>query len=213
MTRSIKTIASLFTLIVMSATTAQVNADDYHHIDRLAVKIQKTSKQLLRESVHYRHTPEYRHMVADANEMYRLATHVHEVSHFEGNLRHLQNDVANLDRQFHHVESVFDRIERNAAYGNGHVHGRTAHVKRLLISIQDSIHHMQVDLKQIRNRNTVSRRFYNQPVLHQVYGGNYGGHGGRVHGNGVNGHTRYGSNTGGFGFSIGRGNSRINIRF
>lgn len=210
MTRLNKTFASFFTLIITAATTAQVNADEYHHIDRLAVKIQRTSKQLLRESIHYRHTPEYRHLVADANEMYRLATHVHEVTHFEGNLRHLQNDVAELDRQFHHVETVFDRIEHNAAYGSGHVHGNTAHVKRLLKSMEDSIHHMRADLEEIRNRTLATRRCYHQPALQQVYRGT---HGGRAYGHGVTGHPRYGSSGGGFSFSIGGGGSRINIRF
>jgi uncharacterized membrane protein YgcG len=216
MTHSIKTITSLFTLLVMSAFTTQVNADEYHHIDQLAVKIQRTAKRLLRETVHYRHTAEYGHMVADANEIYRLATHVHKVTHFEGNLNHLQNDVDELDRQFHHLNGVFDRIEHNAAYGSGHVHGNTAHVKRLLDSIEDSIHHMTDDLQEIRKRTIVARPVYTRPVLRPVYGGvgahgssGYG-HGGRSYGGYGGGH---GSHNSGFGFSFGGGSSRINIRF
>lgn len=221
MALSIKTITSLFTLLVMSAFAAQGNADEYRHIDQLAVKIQRTAKRLVKETVHYRHTREYRHLVADTNEIYRLASHIHEVTHFEGNLTHLQNDMNGLDRQFHHLEGVFDRIEHNAAYGSGHVHGNTAHVKRLLNSIEESIHHMTIDLQEIRNRTIVARPVYIQPVLRPVYGGGYGGHGssgygygGSHHGNGHGGYGGgHGSHGSGFSFSIGGGSSRFNIRF
>lgn len=216
MTHSIKTFASLFTLLVMSAFTTQVHADEYHHIDRLAVKIQRTTQRLQRETVHYRHTPEYRHLVADTNELFRIATHVHEVTHFEGNLTHLQNDVDKLDRQFHHLEGVFDRIEHNAAYGSGHVHGNTAHVKRLLDLIENSIHHMVNDLEEIRKRTIVARPVCTLTPRNPVYrgAGVYGssgyGHGGRSYGGYGGGQ---GSHNSGFGFSFGGGSSRINIRF
>ena len=214
MTRSIKTLTSIFTLLVVSAFSVQVNADEYHHIDQLAVKIQRTAKRLLRESVHYRHTPEYRHLVADANEMLRLATHVHEVTHFEGNLTHLQNDVDELDSQFHHLEGVFDRIEHAAAFDHGHIHGNTVHVKRLLSSMEDSIHHMSTDLQEIRRRMRVAPPVCTLRPLRPVSGGAYGGYGRSGHGYGTSGHRgSYGSNPGGFGFSFGGGSSRINIRF
>ena len=212
MTQSISTFASVFTLLVISAFTVQVNADEYHHIDQLAVRIQRTAQRLLRETVHYRHTPQHRHLVADTNEMFRLATHVHEVTHFEGNLTHLQNDVDKLDRQFHHLEGVFDRIEHNAAYGGGHVHGNTAHVRRLLDSMEDSIHHMSIDLQEIRNRTVVTRPVCTLTPRKPVYGGIKGGHGSSGYGHGGYGRG-YGSHDSGFGFSFGGGSSRISFRF
>ncbi len=217
MTDSIKTLTSLFTLVVSIAFTTHVRADEYNHIDQLAVKIQRTARKLLRETVHFRHTPEYWHLVNDTNEMYRLATHVHEVTHFEGNLAHLQCDVDELDRQFHHVEQLLDRIDHDALYGGGHIHGNTSHVKRMLISIEESIHHMRSDLQSIRDQAAVSRSVRTQPVPGPVHGGIYESHGRSRYGHGGSGSTvssgGYGSRIGGFGFSFGGGSSRINIRF
>lgn len=227
MTHSITKLTSLFTLLVLTAATTQANADEYRHIDRLAVKIQNTSRQLLRETIHYRHTAEYRHMVADANELYRAAKHIHDVTHFEGNLTHLQIDLNKLDRSFHHVEEVFDRVEHDAAYGNGHVHGNTAHVKRLLKTIEDNIHHIQEDVASLRRRPIVTTPIYRpvyNPAPRSPYGG-YGGYGhgrnsGHGYGNGRSsghGYGGYGSNSryggSGFGFSIGGGSSRISFNF
>jgi hypothetical protein len=208
MTQLIKSITAVLTLVVATSFATQVNADEYRHIDQLAQKIQRYSKQLKNEVRHYRHTPEYNHLVNDVNNVYRLATHIHDVTHFEGNLFHLQSDLAELDREFHHLESVFDRIEHNAAYGNGHVHGSTAHVKRLLNNIEDSIHHITVDVQILRAprvfHQPVYRPVYRQPVYQQptcrvpTYNRpSHGGHGGH----------------GGIGFSIGGGSSKIHIRF
>ncbi len=206
----IKTITSVFTLLVMTAFTAQVNADEYHHIDQLARKVQRQTRQLGNELRHYRHAPEYAHLVEDTNELSRLAKHIHDVTHFEGNLVHLQSDLDGLDRNFHHLEEVFDRVEHNAAFGHGHVHGNTKHVKRLLKSIEDSIHHISTDVQTLRRPVVFHRPVYTapRPVYRPVYQP-YGGHGGHGHSRSNDFHN----NRGVIGFSIGGGSSRIQIRF
>jgi hypothetical protein len=228
MTLSTKNLTSIFTLLVITAFTAQVNADEYHHIDQLARKIQRQTKQLKNEVRHYRHTPEYDHLVHDTNEIYRLASHIHDVTHFEGNLVHLEADLRDLDREFHHLERAFDRVEHNAAYGYGRVSGNTKHVKRLLESIEDSIHHISLDVQTLRTPVVVSRPVYTRPVYTRpvytspVYRPVYTepscnrsanrppsrGHGSRGHGH----QDRYGSR-GGSGFAIGGGSSKIHFRF
>lgn len=214
MTHQITKLASLIIMIAVTAVTSNANADEYAHIDRLAVKIRNSARRITKETIHYRHTPEYRHLVADSNTLYRLATHIHDVTHFEGNLTHLANDLDQLDRTFHHLERVFDRVEHAAAFGNGHVHGRTAHVKRLLNSIEDNIHHIREDVEILRRRLIIVK----PPCARVPYGGcGYGGQrnsGYRGYGN--NGYDRTGSpghGGYGFGFSIGGGNSRIQFQF
>ena len=74
----------------LGALTPQASADIYDHIDNLAVRIQRKARQLTQETVHYRHTPRYRQLVAETEGLYRAASHIHDVTHFEGNLYHLE---------------------------------------------------------------------------------------------------------------------------
>ena len=114
----------------------------------------------------------------------------------------MESDLRELDRKFHHLESVFDRVEHDAEfYGDGRIRGNTAHVKRLLNSIADSIHQMRSDIADIRRRMSLGRGddFCHGP--RPVYRPSYGLHGSR------------GNVYGGIGFTIGGGSSRIYIGF
>lgn len=136
----------------MLAATSTLTANEYRHIDSLAVQIQNKTKLLVKETVHYRHTGNYYHMVEDTREMARLARHIHKVAHNEGSIYHLEADLNDLDRIFHHIEGLFDLTELDAAHGGGHVHGNTKHVKKLLKRIERCIHHMRDDVAAIRAR-------------------------------------------------------------
>ena len=141
----------------VSANTASANA--YNHINSMAVKIRNKTKSLLRETEHYRYTPNYRHLVSDAAGLRQLAEHTREVAREKGDLDHLAADVAEMDRTFHHLENLFDATERSAAYNQGKIKGNTAHVKRLLESIEECIHHIQDDIATLR------RQAYNAPPV------------------------------------------------
>ncbi len=154
MTRVTATIGCLLAM----ATTA--SADEYDHIDRMAIRIQNKTKQLLRETIHFRHTANYALLVQETNSLNQLATHIHDVTHFEGNLVHLRSDLQQLDSAFHRLEDLFDIIEHNTIHGTGHVHGNIKHVKRLMNSIEDAIHHIQSDVVQLQ-RHTSHRPHYN----------------------------------------------------
>lgn len=164
MTRpTITKLVSLLTLAIVGLVSAQANADQYDHIDRYALKIQNKTRILLSETVHYRHTPQYSQLVACTNELNRLATHIHDVTHFEGNLTHLRSDLRELDHEFHALEDLFDRVEVGASRGYGHIYGRTAHVKDLLNSIEDCIHHIQDDVDILARAS--ARVIVTQPVV------------------------------------------------
>ena len=212
-----KTLAALG--LAITAFSATAKADTYHHIDQLALTIDRQSKQLVREAHHYRHTPEYRHLVSDARDMCRLADHLHEVAHHHGDLRHLTSDVDELDAKFHHLESVFDRVERRASHGHGHVHGNTSHVRELLISIEDNIHHLQEDLELLRTPVharpivTPRRTIYATPYTsgwggyHSSRPSSYGHLGGHY------GRGAYGQPYRGRGITFGGGSTRFTFRF
>jgi hypothetical protein len=140
-------------------------ADTYGHIEGLAHRLDQNISLLDREfTTHYRHTPEYRHLRSDSREMVQLARHIHEWAHAQGDVRHLESDLRQLDRLFHHVEDLVDDLEHNAAfeydhgsygwhgYGRGfggHVHGDTNHVQRLMLAVEDTLHHLQDDLRSL----------------------------------------------------------------
>jgi hypothetical protein len=209
-----KTLAA-FGLVLTTLSTSAF-ADTYHHIDELALSIAQQANLIVGESRHYRHTPEYRHIVADARELAQLADHLHELAHHHGSLTHMASDLAKLDSEFHHLESVFDRVEHHAGYG--HVHGRTSHVKGLLKSIEQSIHHLQEDLASLRTPIHSARPVVvNRPAVYTTPNNNWGGYNSRPHnsgyGHGGHGNGAYGYGSRGRGISIGGGSSRFTIRF
>ncbi len=151
MTRPISRIIALTTCLLMGIIAAQALADDYNHINSLARRIHSKAKVLLNETKHYRSTPSYVHMVRDVAELDQLACHLRDVAKNEGDLDHLASDIAEMDVLFHHIEELFDTTELCArTYGRGFIKGHTAHVKRLLDSIEDSIHHIGEDIAHLR---------------------------------------------------------------
>ncbi|GAA5504672.1 hypothetical protein [Novipirellula caenicola] len=209
-----KTFASLALCLTAFCSTA--SADTYDHIDQLALKIAVQSNQIVRETSHYRHTPEYVHLLSDARDMARLADHIHELAHHHSSVSHLDRDLAMLDSKFHHLESLFDAIEHRAAYGHGHIHGHTSHVRMLLNAIENNIHHLQADIRTLRT-----------PVYATPYSSNWGGYssrwggynvrpsssnfGHRDHHDDHDSHSHRSRSRGGI--TIGGGSSRFTIRF
>ncbi|MEL7497152.1 MAG: hypothetical protein AAFN77_06040 [Planctomycetota bacterium] len=210
-------------LVASIAMTATASADTYDHIDRMAVDIQTKARLLIRETVHYRSTPQYRQLVAETSKLYRLAAHIHDVTHFEGNLVHLEADLRDLDRCFHRLEALFDYTEASNGVGCSQVRGNTAHVKRLLNRVEDCIHHMQDDVAQLRRfayrqvARPVTQPHYRPNLNRGIYTPNRGIYNQRGYSQGTCPSSRGYGNTGrvgsGVGFSIGGGSSRIEFRF
>ena len=151
MTRPIPRIIALTTSLLIGIFAAQAFGNDYNHINSLARKIHNKSKVLLKETKHYRSTPNYLRMVRDVTELDQLACHLRDIAKNEGDLDHLAYDIAKIDVKFHHVEELFDTTELCAStYGRGFIQGHTAYVKKLLNSIEDAIHHIGDDIEHLR---------------------------------------------------------------
>lgn len=159
----IKPIAALGLLVATVAGANTASADTYDHIDVLALHIERQARLLVRESRQYQYTPEYRHIVADTTEMFRLTAHIHDLVRRRNCIAELERDVRELDSQFHHLEELFDRVDRNARRGHGLV-GCTAQVRRLLESIEDDIHQLKDDLRSLRFADHTVRRYPTQPT-------------------------------------------------
>ena len=142
---------SIAVLIAASLTASTANASSYRHIDILAVKMQRQSAKLYHEfRLHFRHTPEYRHLMSDARDLYYKSKHVHEVAHHRESLHHIKRDLAALDRLFHHLEELVEKITHDADHhGHGHIHGDTHHVEAIMKRFEQNLHHLRRDVKRM----------------------------------------------------------------
>jgi uncharacterized membrane protein YgcG len=225
-----KLLVVAFATVAMGLTTDTAAANHYHHINAQAVKIRNKTRVLLKETHHYRLTPNYKYLVADTAELRQLAEHTREIARHEGDLDHLAHDVAKMDRVFHHLENLFDNTELLASQCQGSVIGHTAHVKRLLNAIEDCIHHMQDDIESLRRINVVpapvvvrravvdpgcpyrnSRSYLSQrTVVKTVKTYNIPA---KKHYHSSRSYGGYGHGGGGFSFSIGGGSSALHFNF
>ncbi len=155
----------VFTVVALDGLTNSASADEYSRINRLAVKIRNQTRTLIRETEHYRFTANYPVLVSDSAELRQLAEHTREVARHQGDLDRLAAVVAGMDRTFHHLENLFDSTELLASQCQGSVKGHTAHVKRLLNSIEDCIHDIQHEIKKLRNAVIVSPAVLPQPPV------------------------------------------------
>ena len=146
---TINTTFALTTMIASGFVSTPAQADTFHHIDQLAVSIQRQAQSLRNEVLaHYQHTPEFAHMLIDTQQLLHTAAHIHAVVHTPNSLYHLKSDLAKLDRDFHHIENLFERVTHNANHhGVGHVHGRVGHVFGLLKQMENNIHHLREDVE------------------------------------------------------------------
>lgn len=157
-------LAIVFTALVI-VCGASVHGDDFDRIDSRAKKIQEKTRLLIKETVHYRHTPQYAALVNATTCLYDSATHVHKVAHFQNNLNHLQADLADLDRYFHQIEGLFKAAADSSSRGHGHVHGGTGRVKSLLRSIENNIDKIRRDVRRVQSRATAHQAVRHAPVV------------------------------------------------
>jgi hypothetical protein len=140
-------------LFAIATGPGVAQANPLRHIDELSYQLERQIARLGREfNAHYRHTPNYRHLMNDARDMYRLAGHIHKIAHYEGDLHHIRHDLRDLDRLFHHIERLVGGTEGHAAHNphtGGHVHGHTGHVFGLLADIERTLHHLMADVDRL----------------------------------------------------------------
>lgn len=208
------TTAALLAMTALFASATIASADARRDLDQIACRLAKDTDLLVQEAaIHYRHTPQYPHLISDAVQMKRLANHIHSIVNY-GSITHLKHDVNELDRLFHHVEGLIHQIEINArhSYHGGHIHGDTFHVCRGLKLIEADIHLMQNYLRVLCQPVHVHRPVYTAPIVTTpIYnkpvhvGHNHGGRGGQGNFQGR------GNPGGGNGITIQRGN--VTFRF
>ena len=130
------------------------------HLDDLAFSLKQQAALACREVRYgFQRTPAFPHLYKDFYELYTLADHIHDVAHNHGNLRHLKDDVDQLDELFHHTEELTARTGTvQVVTANGAVIAVPAcgsnvssyHLRKLqaiMVQMEDTIHHLQEDLE------------------------------------------------------------------
>ncbi len=153
-----KTVANTTLMLIAGLFADSVSAAD-RHLDDLAFRLKQQAAQACREVRYgFRRTAAYPHLYKDFYELYTLADHIHDVSHHNGDLRHLKDDTEQLDDLFHHTEELTAQTgtvriaEPGGAYQTVPACGSTAstyHLRRLQVlmgQMEETIHHLQDDL-------------------------------------------------------------------
>ena len=214
--------ATLLSITLGFGSTASAN--HYDHIDRVAVRVQKNAQRLLDETKNYRRAPGFHQLVNQTRLVRDTAIHIHDVTHFEGNIPHLKRDVAMIDRSFHQLEELFCYIEAEVERGRCHLDVNTNRFRRKMIQLEREIHHLGDDLAKICEvPHVVARASYAEPI--PQYAGDYRSYHNSDHSNfysgrhqgfhGGNKYNRYQNpnNRTARGISIGGGSTRLWIGF
>lgn len=147
MTRNTTLLAVLFATPLMALTIgSEAKAQSWQHVDRLAVQLQRQTRQMHNEvHAHFRNTPYFRHLDQDVDQMEQLARHIHDLAHHGHNIHHLRRDVEKLDRLFHHIEGVVRTMTVT-----GQLNFQTIrHFRGQLNAVENTLHHLRSDLRQL----------------------------------------------------------------
>jgi len=225
---SLRSLSFTITLLSISFGLSSIaTAGNYDRIDRVAVRIQKNSQRLLEETTSYRRLPEYRGLVQDTCLLRDTALHIHDVTHFEGNLRQLKQDVALIDQTAYHLKGLIGHIEAQSSYGYGYTNVNTRRARNLLKQIERDVDSLSDELTKITKLvyQPKPQTYYRptpKPVAKvKTYNSNYKPYSnsykpyqsGRSYGASPYGSNRNDYNRTAFGFSIGGGSTKIRIGF
>ncbi|MDG2380847.1 MAG: hypothetical protein P8N76_04180 [Pirellulaceae bacterium] len=154
-------IAGILTTVTILSSSSTTSGASFHHIESLALNLVRQSSALTREfKYHYRHTPEYRHLVSDARELHRRANHVHNLSHRSCSLEHMRIDLQQMDHFFHHLKETLDRVAMNAdRHHRGHVNRKTRHTYQIVRRIEEDLHHLRDDVEAMTRPICEPQRF------------------------------------------------------
>ncbi|MCI0462534.1 MAG: hypothetical protein L0Z62_36755 [Gemmataceae bacterium] len=130
-------------------TPQGAQAQSPQHIHRLALRLEKQAREVHREvHAHFRRTPQFRHLDRDVAGLERLAGHIHEVAH-RGSLAHLRADVRKMDRLFHHIEELVEEMRDHRELDRR----AYAHLRSELRDLGRTLHHLSDDLNRVAGRD------------------------------------------------------------
>lgn len=118
----------------------------WEHVDEMASDLEKYAKDFHDEvHLHLEGHIYFRHMDGHAEEIEELAKHIHDLAHKGKSIKHLREDVIELDEQVHHADQVITKIARHGVRA-GHYDGAVRQTRRIVKSMNGILHHLEADL-------------------------------------------------------------------
>lgn len=121
----------------------------WEHVDELADGLEKYAKDLHDEvHLHLEGHVYFRHMDGHAEEIEELAKHIHDLAHEGKSIKHLREDVIELDEQVHHADGVITKIARRGVRAE-HFDGAVRQTRRIVKAMNGILHHLEDDLAEL----------------------------------------------------------------
>lgn len=115
-TLKLQTIASLIAASLCFGCGSTAKADHLETIDRLARTVESQTKRIDHDvEYHLRGLPACSSLRKDVCEMAELADHIHDLCHESHSLKHIQEDLEELDVLFHKVEATVESLRRSTS--------------------------------------------------------------------------------------------------
>lgn len=121
----------------------------WEHVDEMASDLEQLAKDLHDEvHLHLEGHIYFPHMDGHAEEIEALAKHIHDLAHKGKSIKHLREDVIELDEQVHHADEVITKIARYGVRAD-HYDGAVRQTRRIVKSMNDILHHLEGDLAEL----------------------------------------------------------------
>lgn len=115
-TLKLPTIASLIAAALCVGCASAAKADHLETIDRLARTVESQTKRIDHDvEYHLRGLPACSSLRKDVGQMAELADHIHDLAHEPHSLKHIQEDLEELDVLFHKVEATVETLRRSTS--------------------------------------------------------------------------------------------------
>ncbi|HBN76951.1 MAG TPA: hypothetical protein DD473_14260 [Planctomycetaceae bacterium] len=121
----------------------------WDHVDELAVDLANLAQDLHDEvHVHLEGHQYFRHIDGHAEKIEELSEHIHDLAHEGGNIRHLREDVIELDEEVHHADGVITDIARKGVRARD-FDGGVRQTRRIVDAMIAILHHLEEDLTEM----------------------------------------------------------------
>jgi hypothetical protein len=176
--------------VILASTIFSNSARAEHRYDRtmhrLANAMEDVADDLYREvKLHYRHRRDYDRLRHAALEIEHKSDHIKGVVDRHGSLRHIREDLEQIDRSLHEVQDIVGHSDHRARR-HGEPHFNRRHVREDLHRLEEIVHDMREFMDRVPApvRPVVVRPQPRPVVVHRDYsrgGISFGSKWGRIH--------------------------------
>jgi hypothetical protein len=138
-----KLTAGVFALALFGISNSEA-AHEGNQLVRLTHQAEDMAEDLRDEfKKHFKHSGSNRHLMSDIEGIEEDLEHIDKLAHHvhHESLLHVKRDIESVDKSVHHLTAVIEGVE--CGRYSGHIDGDTRHVKRLIASLNNTLHAME----------------------------------------------------------------------